>query len=246
MAASGGSSRRVIRVSAAIALAAGVLQLTLYAMPARAADNSPPASAPNPNSLTYSTAASAPAPDITSSPDEAGSESAPDTSPPVSYHYAPSVGVNGVPIGSVQDFLSEGINDSSPFGFAVQPDRRQLDSGETLSGLTIVSIKKGGAADQAGLHAFHNHIKKAIEAASVAGAFFFPPVIVLMPIFEASQTGDHYDMIVGIDGYRVRDVLDFADCMRDVQPNQPIYLNVVRDGVRTQMKVNMPDIFSSQ
>ncbi|HVN89951.1 MAG TPA: PDZ domain-containing protein [Candidatus Binataceae bacterium] len=187
------------------------------------------------------------APGDSASPDDNGAGTSPDPSPPpVSYHYAPSVGVNGVPIGSVRDFLTEGVNDSSPLGFALRPDHRELTSGETLSGLTIVSIKKGGAAAQAGLQSYHNHVKKAFEFASIAGSFFFPPAIVLMPLLDASRSGDHYDMIVGIDGYRVRDVLDFADCLRDVQPNQPIYLSVVRDGVRTQMQIKMPDIFSPE
>jgi hypothetical protein len=195
----------------------------------------------NLNSSPDSPPAWSPSPDGASNPYEGDAGPASDTSPPVSYHYTQPVNVNGVPIGSAKDFLLEGVNDFSPLGFALRPDRRRLNSGETLSGLTIIAIQKGGAAAQAGLRPFKNPIKKAFELASIAGALFFPPVMMLAPIFDASKTGDHYDMIVGIDGYRVRDALDFADCMRDLQPNQPVYLSLVRDGVRKQLQLKMPD-----
>ncbi len=251
MAVSGGLTKRLIKLSAAILVATGALYCATFPSASLAADNSPASVAPATSSPANANAVANPyaggtAPGDSTSPDANGAGTAPDPSPPVSYHYTPSVGVNGVPLGSVRDFLMEGVNDSSPLGFALRPDHRELNSGETISGLTIVSIKKGGPAAQAGLQTYHNRVKKAFEFASIAGSFFFPPAIVLAPLLDASRAGDHYDMIVGIDGYRVRDVLDFADCLRDVQPNQPIYLSVVRDGVRTQMQIKMPDIFSPE
>ena len=249
MAGHGGSARRSNRVAAGIVVATGALVLALNPAVLRAGEvNNPPGSS--------ATSASPPA--VTSSiPNPSRDESTfnlnetqdgagPDTLPPVSYHDTPSLSMDGIPAGSLTDALTEGVNDYSPLGLALHSDQRRLASGETLSGLTIVSVKKGSAAERAGLHAFHNHVKKALEAASVAGGLFFWPALILTPIIEASHTGDHYDMIVGIDGYRVHDVLDFADGLRSVQPNQPIYLSVVHDGVRTQIQVKMPDTVTPQ
>jgi S1-C subfamily serine protease len=48
-----------------------------------------------------------------------------------------------------------------------------------------------------------------------------------------------YDLIIGVDGSRVTNFLDFYDCMRDVQPGEIVYLNILRNGRRVQMPVRI-------
>jgi len=62
--------------------------------------------------------------------------------------------------------------------------------------------------------------------------------ILLMPVLGSMQVGESYDMIIGVDGSRVTNFLDFQDCMRNLQPGEVIYLSVVRNGKRLQ--VTMP------
>jgi hypothetical protein len=246
MAEVGASNKRTaLRLGGSALLAIGIAQLAPSATPSRAADNSAATSAAAPNPPTASPSArSQLAPDDSSVADFEPPPT-PDALPPVSYHpLRPGTGY-GPEVGTVKDFLMEGIDNASPLGFALQPDRRQLNSGEAASGLIVVSVTPGGPAAKAGLRPYRNRVKKTIEFASIAAAFFFPPTMMLLPIVESSHAGDSYDMIIGIDGFRVCNILDFEDGLRDAQPGQIVYLSVIRDGSRMQLPVTMPDFTAS-
>lgn len=148
----------------------------------------------------------------------------------------------GPGIGSAEDFLIEGEDNVSPLGVKLRPDRRRLDSGEMASGLLVLAVTAGGPADKAGVKPYRHTARSTIEAVSVAGAFFFPPAMFLVPVLESSQIGDSYDLIIGVDGFRVTSALDFEDCMRDVQPGQIVYLSIVRNGSRVQLAVPVPSL----
>ena len=47
-------------------------------------------------------------------------------------------------------------------------------------------------------------------------------------------------MIIGVDGSRVRNYLDFMHRTRDLQSGEIIYLSVMRDGKRIQVTVSVP------
>ena len=59
--------------------------------------------------------------------------------------------------------------------------------------------------------------------------------VVVIPALEYMQVGESYDMIIGVDGSRVTNFLDFQDRMRDLQPGEIVYLSVLRDGKRVQV-----------
>jgi S1-C subfamily serine protease len=69
------------------------------------------------------------------------------------------------------------------------------------------------------------------------GAMVFPPAILLVPALDYSAVGETYDLIIAVDGARVRNFLDFQDRTRDLQPGEILYLSVVRNGKRLQMKL---------
>ena len=64
--------------------------------------------------------------------------------------------------------------------------------------------------------------------------------MVVIPALDYMQVGESYDMIIGVDGSRVTNFLDFQDCMRDLQPGEVIYLSVVRNGKRLQVTMPVP------
>jgi S1-C subfamily serine protease len=148
----------------------------------------------------------------------------------------------GPPVGSAQDFLNQGEDDVSPLGIRLRPDRRRLKSGEVAEGLLVLSVTSGGPAAKAGVKPYRHTARTTLEVASVAGAFFFPPAMFLLPVLESTELGDSYDMIIGVDGFRVTSALDFEDCMRDVQPGEIVYLSVVRNGQRVQVPVTVPNL----
>jgi hypothetical protein len=158
-------------------------------------------------------------------------------------NYEKAQGANPYPgVGSVDDFLLEGEGNVSPLGISLRADRRRLKSGQLESGLLVLSVITGGPADKAGLKPYRHTARSTLEVASVAGAFFFPPAMLLVPVLESTQIGDSYDLIVGVDGFRVTSALDFEDCMRDLQPGEVVYLSVVRNGDRLQLPVTIPSI----
>jgi S1-C subfamily serine protease len=144
--------------------------------------------------------------------------------------------------GTVRDYLESRDDIWSPLGIDVRAAARKLKSGEEKVGLLVVAVTSGGPADKAGLRALHHRMKSALEVASIAGAFFFPPAVMLVPILESTSVGESSDLIVAVDGFRVTDVLDFEDCMRDAKPGEIVYLSLVRDGVRIQLPVALPRV----
>lgn len=129
---------------------------------------------------------------------------------------------------------------SSPIGIELREARRTLKSGEEADGLLITGVTKGSPAANAGLHAYAHGMHTALTAAAVVASLFVAPAALVIPIIDYTQVGESYDMIIGVDGVRVSDFLDFQDRMRDLKPGEIVYLSVVRDGRRHQFRVAVP------
>ncbi len=136
---------------------------------------------------------------------------------------------------SLQQFDSEGEL-SAPFGLQLREAKRSLKSGEDADGLLITGVEKGSPAAAVGLRPYTHTVHDAIAAAAILGAFFSGGLsVAVIPALDYMQVGESYDMIIGVDGSRVTNFLDFQDRMRDLQPGELVYLSVVRDGKRLQV-----------
>ena len=141
---------------------------------------------------------------------------------------------------SLQQFDSEGEL-STPFGMQLREARRTLKSGEEADGLLVTAVEKGSPAAAVGLHAYTHNVHDALTAAAMVGAVFSGGLaVVVIPALDYMQVGESYDMIIGVDGSRVTNFLDFQDRMRDLQPGEVIYLSVVRNGKRLQVTMPVP------
>jgi len=135
---------------------------------------------------------------------------------------------------------------STPFGMQLRKARRTLKSGEQADGLLITAVEKNSPAAAVGLHAYSHGVHDALTGVAMAGALvlFMVPggqfAILLMPVLGSMQVGESYDMIIGVDGSRVRNFLDFQDGMHDLQPGEVIYLSVVRNGKRVEVTMPVP------
>jgi PDZ domain len=129
---------------------------------------------------------------------------------------------------------------STPWGMNLREARRTLKSGEEADGLLITTVEKGSPAASAGLHPYNHVVHDALAGAAVAGSLvpFGQAAILLIPVLDIYQVGESYDMIIGVDGSRVTNFLDFQDRLRDLQPGEIVYLSVVRNGKR--MQVTLP------
>jgi hypothetical protein len=126
---------------------------------------------------------------------------------------------------------------STPFGMNLREAKRSLKSGEEADGLLITTIEKGSPAAAAGLHPYNHVVHDALAGAAVVGSLmpFGQAAILLIPALDMYQVGESYDMIIGVDGSRVTNFLDYQDRMRDLQPGEIVYLSVVRNGKRLQV-----------
>jgi hypothetical protein len=100
-------------------------------------------------------------------------------------------------------------------GISVRDGQIHID-GSTVSGAEVIDVVQDGPAARAGIRAGGSLVKDAILE---AGAVFAVVVTPLIPIFEAidrSSVLDHSDVIIAIDGERIRNSLDLH--MRAANP----------------------------
>jgi hypothetical protein len=141
---------------------------------------------------------------------------------------------------SLQQFDAEGEL-STPFGMQLREAKRSLKSGEEADGLLVITVTKDSPAAAVGLRPYNHTVHDAMAAAAMVGAVFSGGLsVVLIPALDYMQVGESYDMIIGVDGSRVTNFLDFQDRMRDLQPGEVVYLSVLRDGKRVQLTMPVP------
>ena len=140
---------------------------------------------------------------------------------------------------SLNEYLNE-TDELSPLGLRLRAERRGLKYGGEAEGLLIVSITPGSPAANAGLHAYNRTTKNILEGAAIGASLVFPPAIFAIALFDPIPFGESYDLIIGVDASRVTNFLDFESQVRDVRPGEIVYLNIVRDGSRLQVPVQVP------
>jgi hypothetical protein len=198
----------------------------------------PPSAPPTTTSVTSATDPLATAPTVTTGQQQ-------DNQAEIARYEAEQSGYsNPQQLQNLSQYMSQDSVDS-PIGFELREARRKLSSGEEADGLLIVDVKKGSAAALAGLHGYSRGAHNVLTGAAIVGSMFFPPVILLVPAIDYTQIGESYDMIIGVDGSRVANFLDFEDRTRDLQPGELIYLSIVRNGRRMQISIPVPPNFAS-
>jgi len=133
---------------------------------------------------------------------------------------------------------------TSPIGVELEEGSRKLPNGQEAQGLMVLKVTKGSPAASAGLHGYKHAAHSALQGAFIAAALFpspFAPIAMLaLPVIELTHVGESYDMIIGVDGSRVTNYLDFTDRLHEARPGEIVYLSVLRDGKRAQLKVFLP------
>jgi len=157
----------------------------------------------------------------------------------VNYEANQQMPLNEPQLHSLQEFMNEGVN-TSPLGVELQEGARRSKSGREVDGLLVVALQPGSPAEVAGVQAGHRVAHDVLEGAAVAASLVFPPAVLAVPVIETIQLGENYDLIIGVDGNRVTNFIDFQDQLRDAQPGETVYLNILRSGKRLQVPVEMP------
>jgi S1-C subfamily serine protease len=82
----------------------------------------------------------------------------------------------------------------------------------------VVALQPGSPAERAGVMAGHRAVHDVLEGAVVVASLVFPPALLAVPVIETIQLGENYDLIIGVDGYRVTNFMNFQDQLREAQP----------------------------
>src|SRR5579863_3589623 len=144
---------------------------------------------------------------------------------------APSV-ADTQPDGSHLQGLKEYVNTSvepveiSQLGILARDGDATLDDGEKIAGVAVVDVSsKGAAANALGTHeTSHLLVGGVLLGAGVASAVLFPPALIGVLILANSHVGMSYDLVVGVDGLRVRNTMEFMQSVADARPGDTLYL----------------------
>lgn len=130
----------------------------------------------------------------------------------------------------------EAADEISIFGIGLRIDERKTD--RDIQGLMVEDVVAGSPGAAAGLHPHRHAVRDFVRGVGVLGAMAFPPAVIALPLAE-HVAGENYDLIIGVDGSRVTNFVDLYYSVRDVQPGEIIYLNILRDGRRVQVPLHI-------
>lgn len=136
----------------------------------------------------------------------------------------------------LQEYLGES-EEISLFGMDLRIEQRKAE--KQIQGLLVVDIAPGSPGAYAGLHPYRQPTRDILNGVGMLAAMAFPPAAAIVPIVESVPLGEAYDLIIGVDGARVTNFMDFYYCMREVQPGELIYLNLLRNGHRVQVPIRI-------
>jgi S1-C subfamily serine protease len=162
-------------------------------------------------------------------------------------------------VGTVDEYVGRSSSFNRPtqrpanvpqLGLSVLTGVGRLESGAQLSGLNVISVDQRGAGYDAGIRGRQIRVGKAAEEVGatvlvVGAAAFFPPAIFGVPLLMQMQSPRSYDVLVAVDGERVQDVDELANSLREAKAGETIYVTIIRNGHRVQLRISMPNAVSA-
>jgi len=144
--------------------------------------------------------------------------------------------------------LNDYINNSgeplavAQLGIQVSDDSAKLDDSGAVSGAGVIEVSGNGAS--AGIlddhHTSHMMVTGALVGAGLAAAVLFPPAVIpILLVAHVRSSGEAADVIIAVDGNRVRNTLDLMEAVQDIRTGDAVYLTIVRNGQRKQVVVHV-------
>jgi len=160
----------------------------------------------------------------------------PPTDDDASTHQMDQATPNQVEPPGLQEYLGES-EEISLYGIDLRLEHRKAE--KDIQGLLVVDIAPGSPGASAGLHPFRQPARDILQGVGMLAAMAFPPAAVIVPIVQSVPLNEAYDLIIGVDGSRVTNFMDFYYCMREVRPGEVVYLNLLRNGHRVQVPMRI-------
>ena len=125
----------------------------------------------------------------------------------------------------------------SVFGIELRVETRTAE--KEIQGLLVVDIEPGSPGAAAGLHPYRQPIRDVLNGVAMLGVMICPPAIIVAPLVGSVPLHENYDLVIGLDGFRVSSFLDFYERVRDTRSGEVIYLNILRNGHRVQVPLQI-------
>jgi hypothetical protein len=139
----------------------------------------------------------------------------------------------------IDQFVTNDDVYESPIGALLQRNCARLAQGQLACGLAVLEIRPGGPAALAGLRPYSGLVHTLLGAGIVGTAMVFPPALAALGLVEQSHVGETYDLILGVDGQRIRRIRDFQDAISEARFGDLIYVTVLRRGTRLQIPMRI-------
>jgi len=148
-------------------------------------------------------------------------------------------------LGSANDYVNNTPDSSSAYeipllGIEVNNSTDGLKDGHKISGVGVLSAIPESPGAAAGLQGRREGVQTALTVGILAGAMFFPPAMLGVIALQQSGVGQSHDLIIAVDGQRTRDITDFEEVIEKAQAGEFVYLTVLRNGAREQLRVELP------
>ena len=128
-------------------------------------------------------------------------------------------------------------------GILVRDGQAKLNDCGPVNGAGVTEVSANGAS--VGIledhHTSHMVVTGALVGAGLAAAVLFPPAVIpILLVAHVRSSGESpVDVIIAVDGNRVRNTLDLIEAVQDVRKGDAVYLTIVRDGQRKQVIVHV-------
>ena len=127
-------------------------------------------------------------------------------------------------------------------GITVRDDSAKLDAAGRVSGVGVTGV----SAERCGRRHFsgpsrgpHDRQRRLLGAGAAAFVLFPPAVIAVAMLANARGAAESLDLIIAVDGNRIRNTMDLVDAVQDARQGDTVYLTIVRNGQRKHVAVRV-------
>jgi S1-C subfamily serine protease len=149
-------------------------------------------------------------------------------------------------VGTLKDYVggdsTRGPVEVAQLGLLVYDAKANLEDGREIAGVAVADVVPEGAAARAGIQstAPGTATVAVVMGATIAAAVFFPPAVIGIALLAHMEAGKPGELIIGVDGNRVRNTLELMQAVANFKTGDVAYLAMVHKGHRVQLPVVVP------